>query len=102
MKEDEVHAVKEQPQFQHDCDTCRFLGRYTYDAKFSTDVRPVSVDLYVCRANTFIARYGDEGQYYSSFDRSTLELSDILVPGRLVSTYTTGVIEAYHRCKRGA
>lgn len=46
------------PRYQHDCDNCRFLGEYGPD------------DLYVCandgKANTVIARYGDEGPQYIS------------------------------------
>lgn len=52
------------PQFEHDCDTCVFLGHYE-----SRDWRR-PVDLYVCPGQpggaTIIARYGDEGPEYGS------------------------------------
>lgn len=43
----------ENPIFNHDCDTCKFLG--TYNRR----------DLYVCD-KTLVARFGDEGSEYES------------------------------------
>ena len=48
-----------QPQFQHDCTKCTFIGTYKH------------YDLYVCshsdkRMDTLIARYGDSGDAYVS------------------------------------
>lgn len=47
------------PQYPHDCKTCKFMGRA---GKF---------DVYVCpqpdsNMDSLIARYGKEGDYYSS------------------------------------
>lgn len=51
------------PQFKHDCNDCKFLGRYTTPSG-------VACDLYFCpqggRIPTVIARYSDEGSDYNS------------------------------------
>jgi hypothetical protein len=57
-------AIK--PKYIHDCNNCTFLGRYNHKSGKKTTV----LDLY-CHAHqdgwsTFIARYGNEGQDYST------------------------------------
>lgn len=46
------------PQFEHDCDSCTFIGRHG------------GYDLYLCQqgglAPTIIARFGDDGPSYHS------------------------------------
>jgi len=48
----------DQPNYQHDCDSCQYLGKY------------YGKDLYACIKNnkieTIIARYGNEGSQYVS------------------------------------
>lgn len=95
-----------EPQYKHDCDQCRFLGRHTFEARYGEVVEPVHVDLYVCREQdldyaTFLARRSDEGSDYTSYDKGTLERSGMLTPGRVGGTYTPGVVEAYRRFKEG-
>ena len=49
--------MNEDPQFDHDCDQCRFLGRYEKH------------DLYFCDQSgmpTVLARYGNDGWDYTS------------------------------------
>lgn len=92
--------TNEGPLYQHDCDLCRFLGRFAYDAPYGEVVKPLSLDLYVCREQdldyaTFLARRGDESSAYSSYDKGTLERSGLLTNAR--TTYSPGVVEAYRR-----
>jgi hypothetical protein len=59
--------VKEQPQFEHDCKNCSFLGQFNE----SIPGRGDRFDLYVCPGKvctTVLARYGDRGQDYYSWD----------------------------------
>ncbi len=56
-----LEGVKGQPLFTHDCDNCKFLGRYD------------GHDLYVCpsrerpsRMWSVLARYGNDGPEYAS------------------------------------
>jgi hypothetical protein len=62
---DGVPLPENQPQFTHDCDNCTFLGRHELtDGRF-----PGKYDLYHCTAQgsaTVIARYGNEGEQYTS------------------------------------
>jgi hypothetical protein len=55
----------ERPQFQHDCDSCYFLGRRG------------EFDLYCCSQSelgpSLIARYGNNGPEYSSMSRNLLK-----------------------------
>lgn len=58
------------PQFTHDCDACRFLGRFRIDDK---SWAPADYDLYYCSPSlggcsfaTVIARYGNGGSEYTS------------------------------------
>lgn len=48
----------ENPRYVHDCEQCKFLGLYE------------EYDLYFCDQNKFgptvVARYGDEGDEYTS------------------------------------
>ena len=56
----------EEPQFEHDCDKCLFLGRHE-----ETDpMWAKQYDLYYCAnggmPDTVIARFGDDGPEYTS------------------------------------
>lgn len=54
---EESTTTAEQPQFEHDCDRCIFLGRHE------------KYDLYFCPTEpTVIARYGVDGDYLSGLD----------------------------------
>ena len=55
-------AKNPNPRFQHDCDDCKFLG--TIVSKYQPNA-PYA-DLYACRDNSLIARYGSDGPDYSS------------------------------------
>ena len=61
------------PQFEHDCDSCLFLGRGVYDR----DEKKISVDMYVCPGTfcTFIARCSSDGPDYFSRDVSWITKS---------------------------
>lgn len=57
------------PKFTHDCDKCRFLGTGTVDIFGGTS--PSMYDFYVCgdgieTQRTFIARYGNKREDYTS------------------------------------
>ena len=48
------------PRYEHDCDKCQYLGRYS-------DEQYDEADLYYCdREPTVIVRYADDGPSYSS------------------------------------
>ena len=54
---------EDKPQYQHDCNKCKFLGRFRSEG---TDY-----DLYFCKQGTgtnptVIARFGDDGPQYAS------------------------------------
>ena len=64
-----AHMTTE-PTYQHDCDSCRFLGHgpCTILAKMHGDPKQ-EFDFYVCeggRSRSFIARYGNRGSDYMS------------------------------------
>lgn len=65
------------PQFEHDCDNCVFLGRFTN----TTYWNPGEYDLYVCEREddiSLIARFGKEGDYASMPLMDGVALSPIL------------------------
>jgi hypothetical protein len=51
------------PTYEHNCNTCHFLGVYTTE-------EGVTEDLYICPngIGTLLHRYGSEGPEYGSFD----------------------------------
>lgn len=52
--------MTDEPQYQHDCDECTFLGQYgNYDLYFCTQGGGY-------RSPTVIARYGNDGPEYTS------------------------------------
>jgi hypothetical protein len=58
------------PRYVHDCDRCRFLGRFESDYRHED---PHVFDLYVCPATfghtTVVARFSDSGSdYYSGIE----------------------------------
>ena len=57
-----------QPKYTHDCEWCQFLGQYTETMGVAM---PVLYDLYMCpkedgSVKTLLARYGSEGEEYTS------------------------------------
>lgn len=98
-----IHAVNEEPLFEHDCDKCKFLGRYTYGASFMDGPRETTVDLYSCKGRfelSLIARFSSEGPDYSSFPLDAVEI--IEARGRTkeeTGTYTWALFEALRRYK---
>lgn len=62
----DVNVALSVPQFKHDCDECRFLGRFADDRS----PQPKEYDLYVCdkqlMGRTFVARFADDGPAYIS------------------------------------
>ncbi len=57
--------MQEQPEFEHDCDSCIFLGRYAW-GRYENEP---SYDLYVCSSKfgySAIARHGNDGWEYIS------------------------------------
>ena len=96
------------PLYKHDCDHCTYLGPYTFDAQFANETREVTVDLYACKAQedepddytTLIARRGDEGSEYTSFDIGVLKNNGFLSMRSKqpnMGTYTWALLEAYDR-----
>lgn len=67
--------MEETPQFTHDCDTCRFIGRINGFDVWMHDTEPRSL----------IARYGNEGSEYTSVPpnlfRSWIAMNGILQVG---------------------
>ena len=64
-----------EPQFEHDCEACQFLGRYM---DYNASMGPTNYDLYQCGGKTVIARFGSDGPEYTSglaFVESTLPLA---------------------------
>jgi hypothetical protein len=65
-------TTPERPRFEHDCESCVFLGRYTRPVADGTGNRrhpPRDHDLYYCAGAhdpTVIARYGSDGPEYAS------------------------------------
>lgn len=57
--------TKETPQFTHDCDHCKFLGRWVGPYRHD-DVKDVNWDLYVCARRNVVARWGNDGPSYTS------------------------------------
>ena len=58
------------PKYKHDCSQCTFLGCYYY--------KGITYDLYYCPQSgipTFIARYGENGNYLSGIN---FAISDLL------------------------
>ncbi len=64
--DDDIEVISE-PQFDHDCKACVFLGRVRYDHKKYSSY---DFDLYMCpgrdKMNSFVARDADEGWRYIS------------------------------------
>jgi hypothetical protein len=64
--------TKEKPHFEHDCDSCKFLGTLTLpeDNETSKRYETTVFDLYFCKQEIFgqtvISRYGNKGYEYSS------------------------------------
>jgi hypothetical protein len=67
------------PVYQHDCDSCRFLGTFTYNAPLVEGFVEKTCDLYHCPnccvsdQGTIVARYADEGHKYASTPVSMLK-----------------------------
>ena len=81
----------EKPQYQHNCEACVFLGRYT-DSDQQRDF-----DLYVCPQGgipTVIARFGNDGPEYSSGLPFALEQVLGQIDG---NSYTRALAEALRR-----
>lgn len=74
------------PRYVHNCDACRFLGRWL-GLPNDTDTSEVVFDLYICRSSV-LARYGDKGHQYQSAPRS------------LIAAHTPPLAEAYARGMR--
>jgi hypothetical protein len=58
------------PQFKHDCDNCKFLGRYELTEGYK------NYDLYFCKNGSHIAlfaRYGNEGWQYMTCNIKRLD-----------------------------
>ena len=87
------------PQFKHDCDACRFLGRYHFNGPLSNGATvPIDSDLYVCRGRSvsLIARFSDTGSDYASYDLRVLEpMLDRM--RKDPATHDPALIEAYER-----
>jgi len=67
------------PQFEHDCDNCKFLGTYEINWGYK------NYDLYVCitGSNTnFVARYGNDGWEYMACGIKRLDGYDVKHPLR--------------------
>lgn len=61
-KLDAIRSTMIDPLYEHDCDNCKFLGRYRQNSQGAP------YDLYFCPTadSTVIARYGDDGPDYVS------------------------------------
>jgi hypothetical protein len=57
------------PQFQHDCESCRWMGRYSkqLNEDGTEKAGEPDVDLYFCPGDgSIVARYGDEPARYTA------------------------------------
>ena len=89
--------LDDKPLYKHDCNACRFLGRYTYDAPLVEGTQEMTVDLYICPQNgrpTVLARASSEGPDYSSFPLSILWRQPV---SKELSTYAPALFEAVRR-----
>lgn len=89
--------LEDEPLYKHDCDACRFLGRYTYDAPLIEGTQEMAVDLYVCPQHgrpTVLARASSDGPNYSSFPLSILWRQPMT---KEPSTYEPAIFEAVRR-----
>jgi len=92
---------EEQPQHQHDCDQCVFMGRFHFEGPLSTGkTLSVDSDLWICPNGVLgpscIVRHSSEGPEYGSYPAELLAKtreSMIAHP----STYSPGVIECFTR-----
>lgn len=73
--------MTETPQYQHDCDECLFLGRFTHKPKDATVTDSENFDLYIragegreSKLTEYVARYGSLGHEYSAFPDSLVKL----------------------------
>lgn len=63
-------VTKEEPQYEHDCNACKFLGTYTFQEEGYTYMG--TTDLYYCAnkehpsLSSLLARYSDEASEYTS------------------------------------
>lgn len=70
--------MRETPRFKHDCDRCRFLGRWRGKVYEESETEQ-DYDLYVCQStgkepysrgpvflDSWLARYSDDGSEYIS------------------------------------
>lgn len=65
MANEKAKGVKDNPFHEHDCDACVFLGNYKSWMLEGDEWK--KIDLYFCPSgNTFIARHGRDGDYWSS------------------------------------
>lgn len=64
--------MSDTPKYEHDCNSCRFLGSFTYDAPLADrSTIQMTVDLYHCRSSngkkgTLLSRESDEPSDYAS------------------------------------
>ncbi len=97
--------MSENPTFVHDCDSCKFLGVYKYDAPMRSEGDEVfyeltTVDLYYHEnewQDSVIARYSDDGPDYSSLDMATVRRSVMTRKLKDQSTYSPALCEAFDR-----
>lgn len=94
--------------FEHDCNTCEFLGSFEYFHPDEKGHGELKTELYMCRDqrgkfsldhDTLIARFGSKsGEYASGHPLQHKQKVDN-PPARL-ATYTPALIEAYKRWQR--
>ncbi len=56
-------------RYKHDCDTCTYLGQLK------------NYDIYNCREDSIIARYGNKGREYASWGMP--EAADVVEDGKV-------------------
>lgn len=96
-----------EPQYQHDCDACQFLGRYAQKVVYvNGDQELMSFDLYFCKGaaasslgGTIIARHASKGSEYSSMPRDVFKSLMDRVGEGLHSTFYPALKEAFERSK---
>jgi hypothetical protein len=84
--------------FEHDCNNCKYLGDFTYDA---IGLGTMVVDLYFCPnsllGGSYIARHGDDGPEYASCPQDILKTNLDRYTNGPHSSYSPGIYEAYVR-----
>lgn len=103
--------MTDKPYYEHDCDACVFLGKFTFDAPHLEDdgvharsyTKRMTVDLYCCPSEvlgpSIIARYQSEDSAYSSMPAKIIREHQVEM-ARCPSTYSPALLEGLKRAEK--